>query len=159
MTREEKIQVMEDLIRLTEKLTKLFQSELKEMKLDEKKFEVVEAPIQHEHKERTYEDVTKIIHMLGVTPNLKGYDYLREAVTINLKEGNIAITRQLYPTIARQYNTTPGRVERAIRHSISKIYKNGNDEIVLNVFGNTKNALTNSEAICMIAEYLRLHKL
>ncbi len=126
---------------------------------DEKDSEVAVTPIQQEPQERTYEDVTKIIHKLGVPANIKGYDYLRSAIICNLKYGNIAITRELYPTIAKEFDTTPQRVERAIRHAISRIYAIGDEATILEVFGNKNRIPTNSEVIATIAEYLRFNKI
>ncbi|WHH59920.1 sporulation transcription factor Spo0A [Petroclostridium sp. X23] len=107
-------------------------------------------------------NVTKVIHEIGVPAHIKGYQYLRDAIMMVVKDMEIinSITKQLYPTIARQYNTTPSRVERAIRHAIEVAWGRGQVETLENLFGytiqNSKGKPTNSEFIAMIADKLRL---
>lgn len=106
--------------------------------------------------------VTKVIHEIGVPAHIKGYQYLRDAIMMAIKDMDIinSITKQLYPNIARQYNTTPSRVERAIRHAIEVAWGRGQVEVLDNLFGYTiqtaKGKPTNSEFIAMIADKLRL---
>ncbi|MCG8499043.1 MAG: sporulation transcription factor Spo0A [Firmicutes bacterium] len=106
--------------------------------------------------------VTKVIHEIGVPAHIKGYQYLRDAIMMAIKDMEIinSITKQLYPNIARQYNTTPSRVERAIRHAIEVAWGRGQVEILNSLFGYTiqtsKGKPTNSEFIAMIADKLRL---
>ncbi len=106
--------------------------------------------------------VTNIIHEIGVPAHIKGYQYLREAIMMVVKDIDIInqITKQLYPEIARKYKTTPSRVERAIRHAIEVAWGRGQQETVESIFGYTVSAAkgkpTNSEFIAMIADKLRL---
>lgn len=106
--------------------------------------------------------VTDIIHEIGVPAHIKGYQYLRDAIimTVNDMEVINAITKILYPTVAKRYQTTSSRVERAIRHAIEVAWDRGDIEVLQNFFGytvsNTKGKPTNSEFISMIADRLRL---
>ena len=108
--------------------------------------------------------ITNIIHEIGVPPHIKGYLYLREAISMVV--GNIellsAVTKQLYPDIAQEFNTTPSRVERAIRHAIEVAWSRGEGEAIGNLFGYTTNTQkgkpTNSEFIAMVADKLRLEQ-
>jgi two-component system, response regulator, stage 0 sporulation protein A len=107
-------------------------------------------------------EVTNIMHEIGVPAHIKGYQYLRDAIMMVVKNLDIinSITKQLYPAIAREYNTTPSRVERAIRHAIEVAWSRGQIEIIDKLFGYTvsvgKGKPTNSEFIAMIADKLRL---
>ncbi|MBX6394684.1 MAG: sporulation transcription factor Spo0A [Alicyclobacillaceae bacterium] len=107
-------------------------------------------------------DITQIIHEIGVPAHIKGYQYLREAISMVYQDVEIlgSITKILYPRIAEKYNTTPSRVERAIRHAIEVAWGRGNLEAIGSVFGYTvnvgKSKPTNSEFIAMIADRLRL---
>ncbi len=106
--------------------------------------------------------VTNMIHEVGVPAHIKGYQYLREAIIMVVNDIDIInqITKSLYPQIATKYNTTPSRVERAIRHAIEVAWGRGQQEAVENIFGYTisasKGKPTNSEFIAMIADKLRL---
>jgi len=106
--------------------------------------------------------ITNIIHEIGVPAHIKGYIYLREAITmvVNNMELLSAITKELYPSISRKYNTTPSRVERAIRHAIEVAWGRGRVDVINNLFGytihNVKGKPTNSEFIAMIADKLRI---
>lgn len=107
-------------------------------------------------------EVTNIIHQIGVPAHIKGYLYLREAILMVINEVDLlgAITKELYPLIAEKYNTTPSRVERAIRHAIEVAWSRGNVEIINSLFGYTidvnRGKPTNSEFIAMIADKLRV---
>jgi len=107
-------------------------------------------------------EVTSIMHEIGVPAHIKGYQYLRDAIIMVVKDLDIinSITKQLYPTIARDYNTTPSRVERAIRHAIEVAWSRGQIDAINSLFGYTisgvKGKPTNSEFIAMIADKLRL---
>jgi two-component system response regulator (stage 0 sporulation protein A) len=110
-------------------------------------------------------NISTIIHEVGVPAHIKGYQYLRDAITMvyNNIEYLGAITKTLYPTIALKYKTTPSRVERAIRHAIEVAWTRGNIDCISNLFGYTINITkakpTNSEFIAMVADKLRLeHK-
>ena len=106
--------------------------------------------------------VTSIIHEIGVPAHIKGYQYLREAILIAVEDMDVinAVTKVLYPEVARRYNTTPSRVERAIRHAIEVAWDRGDLETLQKFFGytvsNTKGKPTNSEFIAMIADRLVL---
>ncbi|MFZ5814089.1 MAG: sporulation transcription factor Spo0A [Bacillota bacterium] len=107
-------------------------------------------------------DVTTIIQEIGIPPHIKGYRYLREAIllVVNRVELLGSITKELYPTIARNHGTTPSRVERAIRHAIEVAWSRGNQEMLQNLFGHTVNRErgkpTNSEFIAMVADRVRI---
>jgi two-component system, response regulator, stage 0 sporulation protein A len=110
-------------------------------------------------------NITNVIHEIGVPAHIKGYLYLREAITMVYNEVELlgAITKTLYPRIANKYNTTPSRVERAIRHAIEVAWSRGNMESIRKLFGYTINVSkakpTNSEFIAMVADKLRIeHK-
>ena len=104
--------------------------------------------------------VTEIIHEIGIPAHIKGYQYLREAVMLAIDDMEIinAVTKILYPTVARKFNTTPSRVERAIRHAIEVAWDRGDIETLQRYFGytvsNIKGKPTNSEFIAMIADRL-----
>ncbi|WP_291580036.1 sporulation transcription factor Spo0A [Clostridium sp. UBA6640] len=107
-------------------------------------------------------EITNIIHEIGVPAHIKGYMYLREAITlvVNDIEFLSAVTKELYPTIAKKYNTTASRVERAIRHAIEVAWSRGQVDTINKLFGytihNDKGKPTNSEFIAMVADKLRL---
>jgi two-component system response regulator (stage 0 sporulation protein A) len=110
-------------------------------------------------------NITNIIHEIGVPAHIKGYQYLREAITIVYNNIEIlgAITKTLYPQIAEKFKTTPSRVERAIRHAIEVAWTRGNIDSISHLFGYTinisKSKPTNSEFIAMVADKLRIeHK-
>ena len=106
--------------------------------------------------------VTSIIHEVGVPAHIKGYQYVREAIIIAVQDMEVinAVTKVLYPEVARRYNTTPSRVERAVRHAIETAWDRGDLETLQRYFGytvsNTKGKPTNSEFIAMIADRIRL---
>ena len=102
------------------------------------------------------------IHEIGVPAHIKGYMYLREAITMVVNDMELlsAVTKELYPSIAKKYNTTASRVERAIRHAIEVAWGRGQVEAINKLFGytvhNEKGKPTNSEFIAIIADKLRL---
>lgn len=106
--------------------------------------------------------VTNIIHEIGVPAHIKGYQYLRDAIILVVKDIDIinSITKQLYPAIAQLYHTTPSRVERAIRHAIEVAWDRGKTDTIEELFGyvitNGKAKPTNSEFIALIADKIRL---
>jgi two-component system response regulator (stage 0 sporulation protein A) len=106
--------------------------------------------------------VTKIIHQIGVPAHIKGYQYLRTAILLTVKDSDIinSVTKILYPTVAKKYQTTTSRVERAIRHAIEVAWDRGDVDTLNSYFGytiqNTRGKPTNSEFIAMIADNLRL---
>jgi len=129
-----------------------------------------EQPMRHvERKEEPKKQkknidasITAVIHEIGVPAHIKGYLYLREAITMVFNDIELlgSITKVLYPEIARKYNTTPSRVERAIRHAIEVAWSRGNMESIAALFGYTvsvsKAKPTNSEFIAMVADKLRI---
>ena len=106
--------------------------------------------------------VTSIIHEIGVPAHIKGYQYLREAIIIAVGDMDVinAITKVLYPQVAKTFQTTPSRVERAIRHAIEVAWDRGDLDTLQRFFGytvsNTKGKPTNSEFIALIADKLQL---
>ncbi len=112
---------------------------------------------------RTLEnDVTNIIHEIGVPAHIKGYQYLRESIIMAVNDIDMlnSITKILYPTIAKKYQTTPSRVERAIRHAIEVAWSRGKMDTIDELFGytihNGKGKPTNSEFIALISDKIRL---
>ena len=107
-------------------------------------------------------EITNIIHEIGVPAHIKGYMYLREAITMVVNDMELlsAVTKELYPSIAKKYNTTASRVERAIRHAIEVAWGRGQIEAINKLFGytvhNDKGKPTNSEFIAIIVDKLRL---
>ncbi len=108
--------------------------------------------------------VTAIIHEIGVPAHIKGYQYLREAIMITVEDMDVinAVTKVLYPEVAKRFGTTASRVERAIRHAIEVAWDRGDLETLQKYFGytvsNAKGKPTNSEFIAMIADRLQLQR-
>ena len=106
--------------------------------------------------------VTQIIHQIGVPAHIKGYQYLRTAILLTVKDSDIinSVTKVLYPSVAKKYATTTSRVERAIRHAIEVAWDRGDVDTLNAYFGYTiqqgRGKPTNSEFIAMIADNLRL---
>ncbi len=106
--------------------------------------------------------VTQIIHQIGVPAHIKGYQYLRTAIMLTIKDSDIinSVTKILYPSVAKKYATTTSRVERAIRHAIEVAWDRGDVDTLNSYFGytiqNNRGKPTNSEFIAMIADNLRL---
>lgn len=106
--------------------------------------------------------VTRVIHEIGVPAHIKGYLYLREAITMVINDMDYlgAITKELYPNVAVKFNTTPSRVERAIRHAIEVAWTRGKVDTINKLFGytinNNRGKPTNSEFIALIADKLRI---
>lgn len=106
--------------------------------------------------------VTNILHEIGVPAHIRGYHYMREAILMAINDIDVLnyITKELYPSIAKKCNTTPSRVERAIRHAIEVAWSRGKVDAIDNLFGytvnNHKGKPTNSEFIALIADRLRL---
>ncbi len=117
-----------------------------------------------EEKEPNLEaDVTEIIHEIGVPAHIKGYQYLRDAIIMSVNDMDMlnSITKILYPTIAKKYQTTSSRVERAIRHAIEVAWSRGKMDTIDEMFGytihNGKGKPTNSEFIALITDRIRLN--
>ena len=108
--------------------------------------------------------VTAVIHEVGVPAHIKGYQYVREAIVIAVQDMDVinAVTKVLYPEVARRFSTTPSRVERAVRHAIEVAWDRGDLEVLQKYFGytvsNAKGKPTNSEFIAMIADRIRLQE-
>ena len=108
------------------------------------------------------QQVTEIIHEVGIPAHIKGYHYLRDAIIMIIEDGELlnSITKILYPTIAKRNKTTSSRVERAIRHAIEVAWSRGNLEVLNAMFSYTistgKGKPTNSEFIALIADRIRL---
>ncbi len=108
--------------------------------------------------------VSDIMHELGVPAHIKGYQYLRAAIilTVNAPDMMSSVTKVLYPTVAKTFNTTASRVERAIRHAIEVAWDRGDIDVLSSYFGytiqNSRGKPTNSEFIAMIADKLRLKR-
>ena len=127
------------------------------MEMQEGKLEM--AP---EKDAETLEDrVIKVLHEIGVPAHLKGYKHVKSAIILVIKNAQYieALTKWLYPTVAKEYGTTPSKVERTIRHAIEVAWERGDVEILKKYFGNTisvvKGKPTNGEFIAMIAEIIK----
>jgi len=107
-------------------------------------------------------EVTNAMHDIGIPAHVKGHQYLRDAIMCVMKDNEalIGVTKQLYPDIAKKYNTTASRVERSIRHAIEMAWDRGKIDTLQNMFGYTINVErgkpTNSEFIALVADKLRL---
>ena len=124
--------------------------------------QTVQEPPKPEVARDLEQDVTDMIHEIGVPAHIKGYQYLREAIMMSVEDPEMlgSITKVLYPTIARKNQTTASRVERAIRHAIEVAWNRGRMETLDAMFGYTintgKGKPTNSEFIALIADKIRL---
>ena len=107
-------------------------------------------------------DVTRLLHEIGIPAHIKGYQYLRDAIEISVEEEEIliSVTKVLYPSIAKRHNTTSSRVERAIRHAIEVAWTRGRLDTIHELFGytisNGKGKPTNSEFIALVSDKIRL---
>lgn len=106
--------------------------------------------------------ITEIIHQIGVPAHIKGYNFLRDAILMSVKQPDLinSVTKSLYPAVAKKYGTTSSRVERAIRHAIEVAWDRGDIDVLNSYFGYTihtsRGKPTNSEFIAMISDKLRL---
>lgn len=123
----------------------------------------VQEPTYHAVDENFLrKEITKLIHTLGMPAHVLGYEYTREAILLALgnKEMLRSITKELYPAIAQTFNTTPSRVERAIRHAVELAWDRGDLDTIQKFFGFTvsskKGKPTNSEFLSALADHLRL---
>ncbi len=120
------------------------------------------SPNSPDRMEDIESQVTRIIHQIGVPAHIKGYQYLRTAILLTIKDSDIinSVTKVLYPSVAKKYSTTTSRVERAIRHAIEVAWDRGDVDTLNSYFGytiqNNRGKPTNSEFIAMIADNLRL---
>ena len=150
----------DNLIKIIKKLTTDIEEnnifKMSEEKVDENSY------ITNNIAEIIESKVTNIIHKVGIPAHIKGYKYLRCAIKKTIIDEDIinSVTKELYPEVAKEYNTTPPRVERAIRHAIEVAWNRGEEETLNKIFGYTvssnKGKPTNSEFIAMIADRLRL---
>lgn len=107
-------------------------------------------------------EITKLLHTLGMPAHVLGYEYTREAILITLGNKDIlrAITGELYPAVSQRFNTTPTRVERAIRHAVELAWDRGDLDTIQKFFGFTtspkKGKPTNKEFLSALADHLRL---
>ena len=131
--------------------------------LSRKQKDIPAAAMQSsEHGSDIEAQVTQIIHQIGVPAHIKGYQYLRTAILMTVRDSDIinSVTKVLYPSVAKKYATTTSRVERAIRHAIEVAWDRGDVDTLNSYFGytiqNNRGKPTNSEFIAMIADNLRL---
>lgn len=110
------------------------------------------------------QEITQVMLALGIPANIKGYQYLREGIRLSMDDMEMVnyITKMLYPSIAKRYNTTSSRVERSIRHAIDVAWNRGSIEHMDQIFGYPvyfqREKPTNSEFIALIADTLRLRE-
>ena len=104
--------------------------------------------------------VSELLHNLGIPAHIKGYRYVRRAIIIVTENPNISITKELYPSVAKEFDTTASRVERAIRHAVELSSERCDIDTINEIFGNSvsykKSKPTNSEFIAMLADKLYL---
>ena len=126
------------------------------------KGETAEPEKQQNDAQDIETQVTRIIHQIGVPAHIKGYQYLRTAILLTIRDSDMinSVTKVLYPSVAKKYQTTTSRVERAIRHAIEVAWDRGDVDTLNSYFGytiqNNRGKPTNSEFIAMIADNLRL---
>lgn len=129
-----------------------------------KTLRVVGTPVALNPEPSLESVVTEVIHEIGVPAHIKGYQYLREAIVLTVKDPEMinGVTKILYPAVAKKFSTTPSRVERAIRHAIEVAWDRGDVEVLQRYFGYTvsgaKGKPTNSEFIALIADKLTLQR-
>ena len=106
--------------------------------------------------------VSGLMHEVGVPASIRGYDYIRESILMAINDRSVlkAITKELYPTVAKNNGTTASRVERAIRHAVEVAWQRGDVDVLNGIFGYTvkssKGKPTNGEFISMLTEKVRL---
>ena len=119
---------------------------------------------QFDHSISLQRKISDILHKIGISPSLKGYQYLREIIAVSLEDDGLlqSVTKTLYPMIATKFDSTPTRVERDIRHAIEVAWNKTRVEILYKYFGYTidgdKGKPTNSEFIAMIIDWIRLNR-
>ncbi len=117
-----------------------------------------------EKKRGAEEDVAGLLHLLAVPAHVKGYRYLREAVSILLRSANAPcyVTKEIYPAVARRFGTTVSRVERAMRHAIEIAWDRGDVDVITECFGYTvspsRGKPTNGEFIALVADAVRMKR-
>lgn len=161
MTKNEKIQVFEDAIRVMEKLKEIFRSELKELKADFQEFEE-EGNLKEETQiqDITNKNIINVLHDLGIPAHYKGYQYICEAIMylLEVKNSNTMFRRKdFYPNIAKKLNTTPLRIKSSIKNAIEIAWdRDYNQDFKKQVFMSEVKP-GNIEFILTIVEYLRMH--
>ncbi|MHB1651191.1 MAG: sporulation transcription factor Spo0A [Desulfitobacteriaceae bacterium] len=107
-------------------------------------------------------EVTAMMHQIGIPAHVKGYQYIRDAILMVVEDVSLlgAVTKELYPAIAKKYDTAPSRVERGIRHAIELAWERGHTETLKRIFGYSMNIErqkpTNSEFVALLADKLRV---
>ena len=143
---------------------------LKPFELTELEKRILECSNKNDYDKKTIDmkynnlqvSITKVLHELGVPSHIKGYQYIREGITVLYEHPEVigGITKELYPDIAEKFDTTVSRVERAIRHAIEVSWNRGNWQLMEDIFGHSvdidKAKPTNSEFIVTVADKLRL---
>ncbi len=143
---------------------------LKPFELNELERRIKETMVGNEYENKSLDlyhnnlqiSITKILHELGLPSHIKGYQYIREGISIIYNNPDVVggITKELYPEIANKFDTTVSRVERAIRHAIEVSWNRGNWDLMEEIFGHSvdidKAKPTNSEFIVTVADKLRL---
>ena len=155
-------EILEELIQTNKEFQIMIHVPQNQMKNQEQCTVSVQTEDKNKEQKDLENDVTEMIHEIGVPAHIKGYHYLREAIMMCVEDVEMlnAITKVLYPTIADNFRTTPSRVERAIRHAIEVAWSRGKMETLDGLFGYTintgKGKPTNSEFIALIADKIRL---
>ena len=148
-------------------IMKPFQNEsvLERIKHMQEETENIQGQIFEETKELSLETmVTELLHEIGIPAHIKGYHYLRDSIMMSIEENDMlsAVTKILYPTVAKKHQTTSSRVERAIRHAIEVAWSRGKLDTLEELFGYTvstgKGKPTNSEFIALVADTIRLRQ-
>lgn len=135
-----------------------------ETRQEEYKTQSITSPIKYTTEEGLESRVTNMIHEIGIPAHIKGYHYLRDAIMMAVDDMDVlnAITKILYPTVAKKHQTTSSRVERAIRHAIEVAWSRGKLDTLDSLFGytvsNGKGKPTNSEFIALVADTIRLER-
>jgi len=139
---------------LSERIARIHKNRVNAQKMQQSSIGVSDKDLESQ--------VTAIIHKIGVPAHIKGYQYLRTAILMTVENNDLinAVTKILYPNVAKKYGTTSSRVERAIRHAIEVAWDRGDIETLNSFFGytiqNERGKPTNSEFIAMIADNVRL---
>ena len=124
----------------------------------------VEETKELSEKDEVYKRITKILHNVGIPAHIKGYNFIRHAVEMVIENPSVIgqVTKCLYPSIAIKFQSSPSKVERAIRHAIELGWSRGDQDTIDEIFGYTISAAkakpTNSEFIAMVADYITLNE-
>ncbi|MBR0535396.1 MAG: sporulation transcription factor Spo0A [Clostridia bacterium] len=124
----------------------------------------INTPSSYEVKKDLNVVITEILHQIGVPAHIKGYQYVREAIRLTVENPEMlnSVTKILYPTVAKSFQSTSSRVERAIRHAIEVAWDRGDVDVLNSYFGYTiqsqRGKPTNSEFVAMISDRIRLKR-